>query len=182
MLLKNFYTAIFVPSLNDGESMPVDDGSVNYYRPDGASTSSSVATTTKNLYDSLGFYGMKSNLATARTAGAVVIGTGTTQPTFDDYDLSGSIIKTFTSTVTSTSKTVEEAGITISTTWTITNTSDAAFTIGEVAYFGGYKSAKNYTTVTAMCIERTALEEPVTIEAGGVGQLTYTIRLKYPTT
>ena len=33
----------------------------------------------------------------------------------------------------------------------------------------------------AIWVERTVLETPVTIPAGGVGQVTYTIRMNYPT-
>lgn len=187
MLLKNFYAAIFAPSFETGDEIPIKNEYGNdaiYYRPSDASKSSSYTPMlVRALYDTLGFYGMSKALATTITVGRAIIGTGTTPPAFDDYGLSGSIIKTISSAVTSTSKTVEEDGITISTTWTVTNTSDEAITIGEIAFWGGYNGSSNVNSSSAskMCIERTVLEEPLTIEAGGVGQLTYTIRLKYPT-
>lgn len=176
MLLKNFYAAIFAPSLEEGGQIPVDGGTKTYTRPNEANTQSVY----KNIYNGLGFYGMNKTLSTSKTTCRAILGTGTTPPTFDDYDLSGSIIKTISSAVASTSKTVEEDGITIRTTWTVTNTGDAAITIGEVAFFSDRTSSAS-SSGYGMCIERTVLEEPITIEAGGVGQVTYTIRLKYPT-
>lgn len=187
MLLKNFYAAIFAPSFETGDKIPIKNEygkDATYYRPNDKSVSSSYTPMLiRELYDTIGFYGMSKALATAKQAGRAIIGTGTTPPTFDDYGLSGSIITTISSSVASTSKTVEEDGITISTTWSITNTSDEAITIGEIAFWGGYNGSSNANSSSAskMCIERTVLEEPLTIEAGGVGQLTYTIRLKYPT-
>lgn len=187
MLLKNFYTSIFMPSLNAGDGIPVkyvNGANVVYYRPyPKTSGSSYVPQLVRALYDLNGFYGMKEPLSVGFEAGKAGIGTGTTPPKFDDYTFSGSEIRTISSLVTSTSKTVEEDGITISTTWTVTNTGAEAITIGEMVYWGGYNgsASSNNTSTTPMCIERTVLEEPLTIEAGGVGQLTYTIRLKYPT-
>lgn len=108
------------------------------------------------------------------TNGGVIIGTGDTEPTFDDYKLSGDIISTFTYT-SSVTKRVDNEKATISVLYTITNTGTEAFTIREIALKMGE------SINTQFLIERSVLDTPVTIEPGGVGQVTYTITFTYPT-
>ena len=110
-------------------------------------------------------------------AGAI-IGTGTTPPTKEDYKLSGDVISTFAYTSALTI-TPDDDGFTISTVYTITNTSDSPFTIGEIGLMAG--TANSSGASKKYLLERTVLDEPLTIEAGGVGQLTYNIRVNYPT-
>lgn len=186
MLLKNFYRAVFIASMEKTTAMPINAGtSTNtMYRPaDASSDTTANNTVTRGLYEGLGFVGMSEVLATSKTRARAVLGTGTTPPTFDEYSLSGEIITTITSIVASNSYTVEEDGVAITTTWTVSNTGTEAITIGEVGFYGAYKTAAavSNSNMSAMLIERTVLDEPITIEAGGVGQVTYTVRLKYPT-
>lgn len=108
-----------------------------------------------------------------------VIGTGTTAPTVDDYFLSGDVITTFTSSVNITTEDTEDGSI-ITALYTITNTGDSAFTVGEIGLLGTAKSGQNDPKYRVL-FERTVLDSPVTIEPGGVGQVTYTIRMNYPT-
>lgn len=58
---------------------------------------------------------------------------------------------------------------------TITNNNETDITIGEVGIV--YQTGSSYSVL----FERTVLESPITIPAGGVGQVTYTIRMNYPT-
>ena len=115
--------------------------------------------------------------------GGVILGTGTTPPTLDDYMLSGDLITTFTSSSTiniTNNPELNEAFLT--TIFTITNSGTDAFTIGEIGLIGNIKSNNTGTSVSDMSLlERTVLDSPVTIEASGVGQVTYTIRFNYPT-
>lgn len=107
--------------------------------------------------------------------GGVFFGDGDTPPTPDDYALSGNVITTATATAVVT-KTVDANGVTITGTYTITNTGTENITIAEVGLFEGFSNS--------MCdymMERTVLDSPITIPAGGVGQVTYTIRMDYPT-
>ena len=110
--------------------------------------------------------------------GGVILGTGTTTPTLNDYCLSGDMITTFTysKNVTVTS---DESGVTITALYTITNTGSSAFTIGEIGLIAASynKPAPGYKCL----VERTVLDTPVTIPAGGVGQVVYTITFNYPT-
>ena len=57
---------------------------------------------------------------------------------------------------------------------TITNNNATDITIGEVGIV--YQGSN-----TAALLERTVLDSPITIPAGGVSQITYTIRMNYPT-
>ena len=112
------------------------------------------------------------------SGGGVILGTGTTTPTLDDYCLSGDMITTFTysKNVTVIS---DESGVTITALYTITNTGSSAFTIGEL----GLIAATFSSTITSnkCLVERTVLDTPVTIPAGGVGQVEYTITFNLPT-
>ena len=115
--------------------------------------------------------------STGAATGGVILGTGTTPPTLDDYCLSGDMITTFTY---SNSVTVApgESGVTITALYTITNTGNSAFTIGELGLI-----AATYASASASnkcLVERTVLDTPVTIPAGGVGQVEYTITFNYP--
>lgn len=109
--------------------------------------------------------------------GGVVIGTGTQPPTIDDYCLSGDLISSYTSSA-SFSDEYDENGAYGTTLFTITNTGTKAFTIGEIGLISGLNgSGSSYKAL----LERTVLETPITIEPGGVGQITYTLRMNYPT-
>ena len=117
--------------------------------------------------------------STAGTGGAI-IGTGTTPPTVDDYCLSGDIISGFVYSVAHTA-TNDSGGVTFKSIFTITNTGSEAFTIGEVGLIGACAGGTSTTASYKALFDRTVLDEPITIEAGGIGKLTYTIRLPYPT-
>ena len=101
--------------------------------------------------------------------GGVAFGNGTRQPSEDDYTLSGSLVTAFTA-----SAIMSKTGNTITVTYTLTATAD--ITISEIGLFGLYYEGNRHPYL----LERTLLDEPVTIPAGGVGQVEYTIRLTYP--
>ena len=111
------------------------------------------------------------------TYGGVFIGTGNTPPTYEDYAPSGDFITTFEYTCVLT-KTNTDKGIQLSSKFTITNTGTEAFTIGEVGLITSSGNSANQST--KIMLERTVLDTPITIEAGGVGQLTYTININMP--
>lgn len=109
----------------------------------------------------------------------VVLGTGNTPPTMDDIKLAGDIITTFdyNSNVTIA---VADDGVAITAVYTITNTGASEITIGEVCLIGNAYNGANTAEKYKILLERTALEIPITIAPGGVGQVTYTIRMNYP--
>ncbi len=111
--------------------------------------------------------------------GGVVIGTGTTEPTLDDTTLSGDIISTFDYSCV-LEEVINDSGLTATATYTITNTGDTAFTIGEIGLIANLRSTVDSDTYKAL-LERTLLGVPITIEPGGVGQVTYVLKLNFPT-
>ena len=110
--------------------------------------------------------------------GGVVLGTGTKAPTLEDYKLWGELIAGYTYS-SSVENVVDETGQSITATYTITNNNDMAFTIGEVGVIASF--TKNATSSEKALLERTVLDEPLTIQPGSVGVLPYTIRIAYPT-
>lgn len=102
--------------------------------------------------------------------GGVAFGNGTREPSMDDYTLSGSLVTAFTA-----SALMSKTGNTITVTYTLTATKD--ITISEIGLFSLYYSGNRYPFL----VERTLLDEPVTIAAGGVGQVVYTITFNIPT-
>lgn len=121
---------------------------------------------------------LQSNLGNSGLSG-VVLGTGTTPATSDDITLAGNVISTYTYTSSAVAQQTDN-GYEATATYTITNTGTDAFTVSELCFFA---SAYNSDSSSSgpMLLERTVLENPLTIEAGGIGVLTYTIRMNYPT-
>lgn len=113
----------------------------------------------------------------------IVFGSGNAPATIDDYKLSGDPISGITNSYTKESTFAENGSLgDISIVYTITNNNETDITIGEIGYF-----TENYVQMAngkmrhvAYLWERTALESPITIPAGGVGQVEYTIRMNYP--
>ena len=114
----------------------------------------------------------------AESAG-VVLGTGSTAPTLDDYALSGNLVSTYTYSATLKNE-KDENGLTTTAMYTITNTGNSAITIGEIGLIADLTTNSSSESYKGL-LERTVLDTPLTIEPGGVGQLTYTIRFNYPT-
>ena len=112
--------------------------------------------------------------------GGVRLGTGDTPATVDDYKLSGNLITGYNFTVKiGTQNSAESDKITA--TYTITNTSSSAITIKEVGIVAKMADSTGTPQIQHMgLLERTVLDTPVTIPAGGVGQVVYTITFKYP--
>lgn len=113
------------------------------------------------------------------SVGGVIFGTGTTPPTLDDYCMSGETITAITWASNGLQSEITDNGLTIANGYTITNTGEEAITIGEIGLIAsptGSTAEGNYAL-----LERTVLDAPITIEPGGVGQVTYTVRFNYPT-
>lgn len=121
----------------------------------------------------------------ANRVSGVIFGNGTTAPTVDDYKLSGDAVTGLSSsnvTYTTSSESVNGTKQ-LTVVYTISNTTGAAITIGEIGllqYVGTAASSSGSSTYRSVLIERTVLEEPVTIPAGGIGRVEYKIILNYP--
>lgn len=106
----------------------------------------------------------------------VYFGTGTTASE-DDYKLSGTAI-TGISISTVCSAESDENGLTSKAIYTITNGNSQSITIGEVGCFIG-AFGNSSSSVYIFLADHTILDAPVTIPAGGIGQVTYTIRQEW---
>ena len=116
--------------------------------------------------------------------GGVAFGDGDAPATLSDYTLSGNMLSNF-SYSSSIVRETDEEGSSLSNCFTITNTGTGDMTIKEVCLFAtgvAYRKKAGGSTSGRLClIDRTVLDEPVTIPAGGVGQVTYKLKLNYPT-
>lgn len=117
---------------------------------------------------------------------AVFFGTGSISPTIDDYRLSGDTVTGYTSSNYSKDEYAEDGTFAKRTiTYTITNNNTEPVTIGEIGIFicatwtTSRSSDKYIYTTYPYLLERTVLESPITIPAGGVGQVTYSITENY---
>lgn len=113
----------------------------------------------------------------------IVFGSGNSAPTIDDYKLSGYVVTGFTVSSSSIKESAEDGSMaTWGRSYTITNNGETDITIGEIGYFveSRLRTAGNTYKHYFIMTERTALESPITIPAGGVGQITYTIKMNYP--
>lgn len=138
---------------------------------------------TSHLKKAKGSLTNASSATSASTTCGVCFGNGTAPESRDDYTMSGELLVSYNYTQNEVVSR-DDTGVTASITYTITNNEAEDFTISEVGIFGcagflvpGY-SAKFYCY--NILLERTLLETPITIPAGGIGQVTHTIRYDYP--
>lgn len=115
----------------------------------------------------------------------VAFGTGNAVPAYSDYKFSGNAIdlKTAGLTVTTNVTVTRDGDSAVSTAvYTIINNGTAAVTIGEIGIAIKVAGSANTQSGSGYAlIEKTALDDPVTIPAGEVGKITYTIRADIPT-
>lgn len=166
MFTNNWYKALSVGVSGQYISLIGSDGNVGSAVFDSTSVSNKIRDAFKN--------GVKTGYNSgSNNSSYIVLGTGNETPTMSDYKFSGSVVSGITTTISftgnNTNDYTEGSGII-----TITNGNSTDITIGEIGIM--YLSGTN-----AAMLEHTALESPVTIPAGGIGQVTYTIRMNYPT-
>lgn len=168
------------------------DVGTNVYGSSRYSTVSNIASG-NNLYAAMKLVrqvdvsqNLESTTVTSNPIGSygLVFGSGNTPVTIDDCTLSGSAITNISVSYSDNSVYEEDGSASVlSFIYTITNNNDTDIVVGEVGVFAGASwPVRNYNTYGHhyYMFERTALETPITIPAGGVGQVTYTIRMNYP--
>lgn len=176
MFLKNWYralaTMVWAGSTFDNHTVTNLEGAEVYLNLNTRYNFLIGSNTTNNIGIPT-IYALKNEY----TGSGVVLGTGNAEPSTNDYCLSGALVTTYTYTA-SVTKTMTDDGYKLSAIYTITNAGSAAITIGEIGIFcsNGFMSDTAYPVL----YERTALEAPVTIEPGGIGQVTYEIDLNAP--
>ena len=107
----------------------------------------------------------------------IYLGSGTTPATLDDHKMESMITSGLVCSVATSLDDNNDAVNNI----TITNNTNADITIGEVGTGGYAYCGQESSYWNVLLMDRTVLDSPVTIPAGGVGQITYTIRMNYPT-
>lgn len=100
----------------------------------------------------------------------VIYGDGIEAPSADDTFLSGNQVTNFSISSQTTTCKGTDAGVMIEHSEIIQNTGSSSITISEVAYIDYvYCGGKYYNFL----LDRTLLDEPITVEAGNTGTITY---------
>lgn len=187
MFTKNFYKLLanrinnqlqtgFTLKRMAGSDVQISSTSYAGYLSEGINFGSNANNGTPSLYNPRLY--AKTSLETANNYnGGVIFGSGTASPTVDDYTMAGELFATG-SVSANVERSFDDEGAYWTATYTITNTGDEDFTVGEI---GLYANSNSTNVKGPFLIERTVLETPITIPAGGVGLVTYNIRLVYPT-
>lgn len=116
-------------------------------------------------------------IALTKTGDGVLFGTGDTPASLGDYKLAGDVIANIAVLI---NRTYSQAQQSLKAVYTITNDNSEEITIKEVALNVSVPhNSDNYKN--EYIIDRTVLDTPVTIPAGGVGQVEYTITFNLPT-
>ena len=103
----------------------------------------------------------------------VCFGNGKTPATENDYCMEGDLLKDY-----GYSQIYSKTKDSVTFVYTITNNESEPFTISEIGLVDYAYRNYGYTYYySGILVERTILESPITIPAGGVGQVTYTIRM-----
>ena len=115
----------------------------------------------------------------------VCFGDGDTPPTPADLNISGNAFSTYNALYNLSTGVDDSGHIYVKAHYTITNTGDQAFTIKEIGLFAAPSLNKGpdiaVSGTFSILLDRTVLDTPVTIPAGGIGQVEYTITFNLPT-
>lgn len=173
MLTKNFYNYAMALFANKSiaNALVTPDGAVHsaYSVPNNGGY--------QRLFETL--HNLRTNVSDA----GVIIGIGTTPATLDDIALESMIKGGFSYTYqNSTIANKDEHGCYASATYQITNTmSTDPLPISEIGVLGKLFNSNGTNGFAYALLDRTVLEEPIIIPPGQTKQLTYTIRMNYPT-
>lgn len=117
--------------------------------------------------------------------GGVVLGTGKTPPTIEDVKMENEITY---DQVKLTQSSLNYIGNGLLGVYTVENLTDADITISEIGMYnvftGVAKKEDGSLDTTAYVwrclVERTLLEKPITVPAGGIENLVYKVQFEYP--
>lgn len=170
-MLTNNWKILFNDLLDSAPSSITSENLFTYKVFDGGSTISKRRVDVSHAYFSK-ISNVLSEVAWSSSSG-VAFGNGTGNVSADDYALFGNVIKNLTYNV---AVSVERDGDTLikQAIFTITNGNAEEVTISEVGYFGNCRVSHN-SNWCMILLDHTLLDEPITIPAGGIGQVTYTI-------
>lgn len=104
----------------------------------------------------------------------VYFGKGKTPATVNDYKLESIITSGLSINEMSESSSFADNVVTKTAKYTLSNTSASEITIGEIGFI-------KYINDRYYLLERTVLDEPITIPSGGAGTVNYEIKIQVPT-
>ena len=114
-----------------------------------------------------------------------IFGDGTGTPSANDTKLFGNHLSQLTNSNVTVSVEYNaddnDAKQSVKAVYTITNTTGAELTIREMGLLYEIAVDHTYDYNHAVLMEHSVLDTPITIPVGGVGQVTYTIEMDYPT-
>ena len=123
--------------------------------------------------------------SSANSYRGVCFGDGDAPPTPADLNISGNAFSTYNALYNLSTGVDVSGHIYVKARYTITNTGDEAFTIKEIGLFATPSLQKGpdiaVSGTFSILLDRTILDTPVTIPAGGIGQVEYTITFNLPT-
>lgn len=163
MFTKNFINMLVHQQFFGTGSVSVDG--VNFKSP---LSSTSCSTTWSNYYSI--YEKIMTKLCTSMEGGkyGVAFGSDGTAETEDDYKFANGCFSDITMTISNSSGTKDENGGLATKEYVIVNNSSEEITIREVGLWW-----------YSLLLERTVLDNPVTIAAGGVGVIKYSLRYNY---
>lgn len=117
-----------------------------------------------------------SNISFSTSTYGIMVGSGSTPATLDDYMLENLIASGLSISVAEAVDDDNDGVYKL----TITNTSNQDITIGEIGMWLQLYTGNNTNNSGAFLVERTVLDNPITIPAGGIGLIEYAIKLPIP--
>lgn len=179
MITKNYYSLLCAATVAENAPMLAYDGK-KYYA--GIYTSAvKPITDWLRLCSTAKTFSDVSELSQLTSSG-VVFGSDNTPASLDDYAVS--LVGNLSCLISDSREASDDGGV-CTITYTVTNNNAEAITISEIGIFAHVFAFKEVGESLGkygpFLLERTVLESPITIEPGGVGQVTYTIRMNYPT-
>jgi hypothetical protein len=119
-------------------------------------------------------------LTTSASGTGICVGTGNTAAAATDYQLESPITSGLTASVTQMVGVDGSGNPYLTFDVTITNTGSASVTIKEIGYrqnlSGATENGGSSVSNRVCLLDRTVLDEPVTIAAGGIGTIRYTLK------
>lgn len=191
---KFFYSTS--PALVQGELISYDGVDISAFNKSNGAYNNPTGFGLIELYNATqNIYNITTSFTSSSVLGASILttnssnmqtifGTGNALPTINDYKLSGEIIKGLSSSNVTTTQVFEHVGDVnkLVTTYTISNTTSSDIIIGEIGIMNTirvyYQKSNSYDVYVPILLERTALDEPITIPAGGIGRVTYTLEME----
>lgn len=139
-----------------------------------------LARQTYTVDSNIGAGGLRAGVSSSFSQSSFVhFGEGTTPATLDDYKLESRITSGITVSEQSVISSLVDNVVTRKANYILKNTSSSDITIGEIGIYRPIFYGTGSTTY--FLLERTVLDEPITIPSSGTGTVNYTIEIQVPT-